>query len=276
MIDAADYGQRLHAGDLTVIESACLHRVVRETSEGELHGRDALRAAALADVDPVHETLLSTPDVAGFRSSRSRGHRWLRRDNGWILRETLIVDGDAPPPGARPVHAPLGELRPGRSQLGAAHTALLPAHWPAAAVAVADALNGAWNRCDAAALSPLWSADVAWTGPGDASGDRGALHRWRAGLLAAFPDATLMFERASVAGDIIAVLWRLHGHHHGPGYGEPTGRRIRLIGSSLLRLADGRVVADDTLIDRGALRRQLATAPLVWRGRPAADDGQRG
>ena len=67
----------------------------------------------------------------------------------------------------------------------------------------------------------------------------------------------LLFERAIVGEGQIALLWRLHGHHLGPGLGgTPAGRRVRALGSSLLTMAGTEVAVEETMIDLLALRAQ--------------------
>lgn len=282
MIDAADLETRLRSGDFGIMTAAYLHRAVRETSTAVLNGRDRLVEAAVADVAALPGAALTlgfcADDLASFRIDHGAtswcGHRWLEREGELVVRETLIEDGTlrAATLGAgymavarTPIHAPLGELRPGRGQFAAGETAIVPADWPSAARAIADVMHMVWNGRAIDRLAALWQPDVVWSGPDGNSGDRAALAHWLAVVVTAFPDATLMFERAIVGQDVVALLWRLHGHHHGPGFGAPTSRRIRVIGSSVLHLAGGRIVADETLIDTQALAQQLATPPIAWR-----------
>jgi hypothetical protein len=61
-----------------------------------------------------------------------------------------------------------------------------------------------------------------------------------------------MVEQGIVAGDRVAILWRLHGQHV-----TVSGRRLRLIGSSLFTLQGDTVAADATLVDEFAISVQL-------------------
>ena len=157
-----------------------------------------------------------------------RGHRWVWREDGRILRETVIEDSDAPRAAPR-LHAPLGELRAGAGQFAAGPQAILPPDFPAAARPLADRLHQAWN------------------------GRAFDLHRaeWLVDLVRALPDATFHFERAIVEEGRTALLWRMLGH------GE-LGQRVRLIGSSVFAGA-----VEETVIDRAALAVLQATVPTI-------------
>jgi predicted ester cyclase len=74
-------------------------------------------------------------------------------------------------------------------------------------------------------------------------------------LLKDLPDATFYFERALVADDQIAILWRVHGHHK-------DGQRVRLIGSSVMRFDGAAITSDLTCLDFAACKAQLAR-PII-------------
>ena len=294
MIDAATLEMQLRAGRFDVIAEAYLHRATRETSAAMLRGRDALLTAALGEAAAFPDTVTSlgfcADDLATFvrhhGDHRWRGHRWLAREDDRVVRETLIEDGVtrnlAAEAQAEPLaflHAPLGELRPGCGQLAAGDTAIVPPGWPDAARAVADAFHRSWNGKAIDRIEALWHEDCVWHGPAGAGGGRAGLLRWLTTFFAAFPDATLMFERAIVRDDTIALLWRLHAHHRGgPGFGAATGRRVKLIGSSVLRFEAELIVADETLIDTSSIASQLTMSMLAWRaatGEGVADGDDR-
>lgn len=62
-----------------------------------------------------------------------------------------------------------------------------------------------------------------------------------------------------------AARWRLDGTHDGPGrWGEPTGRRISLLGFSHHLVVDDRISAEWTVFDEFALLKQIhAPEPLL-------------
>jgi predicted ester cyclase len=80
-------------------------------------------------------------------------------------------------------------------------------------------------------------------------------------LHACLPDLVCMVDRVEWQSDTIAVLWRIAGHHTVDGFDMPaTGRRLRIIGSSIFTMAAGRVVCDMTVTDNIATRAQLYQA----------------
>ncbi|MBS1252035.1 MAG: hypothetical protein MAG451_01071 [Anaerolineales bacterium] len=82
-------------------------------------------------------------------------------------------------------------------------------------------------------------------------------------MLSAFPDAAIHVDHFCAlgnedAGFRTATRWTLMGTHRGPGiYGEPTGRRIRVMGMSHHLVQNGKFVQEWTLFDEFALLKQL-------------------
>ncbi len=205
-----------------------VHRATREDTLGIIKGRDAITGAWVAedagDITIDHDL----GDMIAYTVNGAwQGHRWVWREEGRILREVAIEDrGEAKI--ASPAHPPLGELRSGLGQYAATSDAILPPDWPEEARAIAGHLHRIWNA---------------------RSFDKGA-EDWVAPLIRALPDATFTFERAIVADGKTAILWRVHGHHVGGP--NPSGQRVRLIGSSVVM---GGVV--ESVIDHAAMAAQL-------------------
>jgi hypothetical protein len=253
--------------DFSVFDRTHLHRAWREDALGRTRGRDRVRDASIAaaadeSAGPV-EIEAETGDTIAFRTAAGwRGHRWALREDATIVGEIEVMDGaaravalgrdveiEAIRIGERhPVHAPLGELRPGRGQLADADAPILPDGFPAAAMHGACYLHRLWNRRAPGDIAPRWR------GPDEAGSDG---TRWLTALFAAMPDAVLLFERAVADGERIAIQWRLHGQP----VASPT-RRIRLIGSSILTTDGNTITADDTLIDTLAMR-ATAHRPMI-------------
>jgi predicted ester cyclase len=82
-------------------------------------------------------------------------------------------------------------------------------------------------------------------------------------LLAPFPDLAVTVEHFCAIGDEAsgfrtAARWRMKGTHTGYGiYGEPTGKRINILGVSHHLIKDGRIQQEWTLFDEFALLKQL-------------------
>lgn len=261
-----------------------LHRVHRTDSLEWLRGRDSVELsdlrdrALLASVETESETI-DRLDVTLFHSPGGQWsrHLWSRLELDAVVAQTLVEDC-----GGRSVavgrdfeteavalageyhnHRPLGELRAGSGQIGAGAAATLPPGLPSAIIPLADAMHRVWNGRDPDQLSPLWAENVAWSGPDGANGDRAQFGDWIAGLLSRCHDSVLLFDDAVVSGDRAALLWRFHGDHAARSRAD-TGGRIRLIGSTLVRFADGMIVEDQTLIDTLALAVQLRAPTLEY------------
>jgi steroid delta-isomerase-like uncharacterized protein len=82
-----------------------------------------------------------------------------------------------------------------------------------------------------------------------------------AGLLAAFPDLRITIEDQIAAGDKVATRWSAEGTNTGPfGPVAATGRRVRIGGLILDRVAGGRVLERWELWDQMGMLQQLGLA----------------
>jgi steroid delta-isomerase-like uncharacterized protein len=82
-----------------------------------------------------------------------------------------------------------------------------------------------------------------------------------AGLLAAFPDLRFTVEDQIVAGDKVATRWIAEGTNSGAfGSVPPTGRRMRIGGLILDRVAAGQVVERWEQWDQMGMMQQLGLA----------------
>lgn len=94
-------------------------------------------------------------------------------------------------------------------------------------------------------------------------------------LLAAFPDAAINVDHICWLGNEtdgyrVATRWTLQGTHQGPGiYGEPTGKRIILMGITHQHIHAGKFVREWTAFDEFALLKQLYAPSL---NKETADD----
>lgn len=82
-------------------------------------------------------------------------------------------------------------------------------------------------------------------------------------LLAPFPDLAVTVEHFCHVGDAqtgyrTATRWRMKGTHTGFGiYGEPTGKRINILGVSHHLITDGKIQNEWTVFDEFALLKQI-------------------
>ena len=86
-------------------------------------------------------------------------------------------------------------------------------------------------------------------------------------LLVAFPDAALRVDHLYWLGNDtdgyrVAVRWTLQGTHRGPGlYGDPSGKRVNIMGISHYHVKNGKFVEEWTVFDEIAVLKQLYTPP---------------
>lgn len=215
--------------NLASLADSHVHRATREDSLGIIKGRDAITAAWVEEAASDITIIADLVDMIAYKVKGWRGHRWVFREDGKILREIVIEDrGETK--FAPPAHPPLGELRSGEGQYCAGDTATLPPGFPKEARDSANWLHQAWNG------RAFNLYDQAWL----------------PALLRQLPDATFFFEHAIIGAQQTAILWRVLGHH-------ASGQRVRLIGSSVLT-GD----ADETVIDHTAMAAQLGRGVIDY------------
>jgi len=74
----------------------------------------------------------------------------------------------------------------------------------------------------------------------------------------AFPDIQNTVEKIVAEGDIVAVLWRSRGTHHGEfmGFG-PTGREVTFTGMRQFRIAENKIAESWVTMDAQRWQEQL-------------------
>jgi steroid delta-isomerase-like uncharacterized protein len=74
----------------------------------------------------------------------------------------------------------------------------------------------------------------------------------------AFPDLHFTIEDQIAEGDMVVTRWTARGTHKGNFQGVPaTGREVRLMGTDIDRMTDGRVVECWAHVDELGLMQQL-------------------
>lgn len=74
----------------------------------------------------------------------------------------------------------------------------------------------------------------------------------------AFPDLDITVDRQVAERDLVAVRWTARGTNTGTGNGIPaTGRAVQITGTTLFRVADGRIAEEWTCADSLGLMKQL-------------------
>jgi predicted ester cyclase len=92
--------------------------------------------------------------------------------------------------------------------------------------------------------------------------DRDGYVGFMAGLGEAFPDMRMAFEPVIVEGDKVGVHWTNDFTHQGTYQGvPPSGKAIRLTGTYIRQVADGRVAEEWDTTDIFGLAQQLGMIP---------------
>jgi predicted ester cyclase len=77
-------------------------------------------------------------------------------------------------------------------------------------------------------------------------------------LRAAFPDRVDVIDEVIAEGDRVGMLFRITGTHTGNLYGiAPTGRKVNVLETAILRIAGGRVTEGWFMADEAGLLKQL-------------------
>jgi len=85
----------------------------------------------------------------------------------------------------------------------------------------------------------------------------------------AFPDLRFTIEDQIAEGDMVVTRWTARGTHRGDFQGVPaTGREIRLTGTDIDRMADGKVVECWAHVDELGLMQQLGVIKSDGAGEP--------
>lgn len=121
---------------------------------------------------------------------------------------------------------------------------------------------------------PYASDFVGHGGPRTFTHDEGMAEArgWRS----AFPDLHMRVDRMLAERDLVAVRWTATGTNTGTGNGIPaTGRAVEINGTTLFRMADGRIAEEWTCANSLGLMRQLGMLPAPGATPAAANGGSR-
>ena len=84
------------------------------------------------------------------------------------------------------------------------------------------------------------------------------------GYLTAFSDISFTVEDIFGEGDRLVKQWVFEGTHTGELMGiAPTGKRVRLVGVTLARIIDGRIVEERDYADDLGFQQQLGVIPTT-------------
>ena len=119
------------------------------------------------------------------------------------------------------------------------------------------------NRGDVTVADKVFAADclIHINGSPDPNLSVAGFKQMMTGLLAAFPDLRITIKDQVVAGDKVATRWVAEGTNSAPFGNVPaTGRRVRVDGLILDRVADGKIVERWEQWDQAGMMQQLGLA----------------
>ena len=119
------------------------------------------------------------------------------------------------------------------------------------------------NANDLDALDQVVAADISTPDimPGMPSGIEGARQAHKIGI-AGMPDWHVTIEDLIAEGDMVAARITMTGTHIGDFVGiPPTGRRIKISGMYIARIANGKIVEHRGVEDAVGLLQQLGAMP---------------
>jgi predicted ester cyclase len=117
-------------------------------------------------------------------------------------------------------------------------------------LAILGAYSAAMERGDREAVFEYWSPDFVShvtprVNPALVGSDvRGQELEWWTEVRNAFPDMVFSVELLIESGDLIVSNWSVRGTHTGTAFYdvEPTGERVEINGTAILRMRDGLIV----------------------------------
>lgn len=123
---------------------------------------------------------------------------------------------------------------------------------------VREYIEAVWNRDDLEALERLTTPDFEYTLGGQPSRNRAAMAEFLSMTRKAFPDWRVDIADIVADDHSVAVRWEGAVTHGGPFYGiPPTGKKVKVSGISLYRVADGRIQAEWEQMDSLGMLGQL-------------------
>lgn len=115
-----------------------------------------------------------------------------------------------------------------------------------------------WNQKDGAVIDQLYAQNYSGHTPdGELQGRAGARQHHNR-YITAFPDTQIAIDDMVAEGDKVVILWTATGTHRGELAGiAPTGNRVNVSGSLVMRFAGGQVIEEHILWDTLKLAQQI-------------------
>ncbi len=204
-----------------------------------------------------HSTMIIEQWVAGDELAVVRD---LGFDEFVLAREVGAADAETH---RGPVATAMGEVSRLRGQLPPVEIDETPRGMPPTEHLVRSMFQQVWNgrRLDriTAYYTPAavikTSTDRTLNGP---VALRQAILEWLAGFSDLAVSIEHMMSNERSGGSVVATRWRIDGTHDGPGrWGDPTGRRVTLLGFSHQLVVEAMIAAEWTVFDEFALLKQI-------------------
>lgn len=142
-------------------------------------------------------------------------------------------------------------------------------------------MHDVYNKRMFGKIRDIYASNVQYHGPmlRELYGNAAVTHQYL-GLLGSVPDAAFMPQHVcstpcEEGGVKVAVRWLIEGHHIGYGIltnlGEPTGKRVQIMGISHYHYKNGKIVDEWNVYDELSLLIQIKLAQLADRPAPAPE-----
>jgi steroid delta-isomerase-like uncharacterized protein len=124
-----------------------------------------------------------------------------------------------------------------------------------------------FNKHNPAAIDEFFAPDfVSHNAPPGTPNDREGLKTLVGAYFGAFPDLKVTIELQVAEGDKVVGYWTMTATHSGELMGIPaTGKRVKLTGVSIMRIAGGKIVEEWNEADQMSLMQQLGVVPAPGR-----------
>ena len=218
----------------------------------------------------------STRTVADCLSYENRIYReWMVTDSMGLIKQLGLDPHAVAAARARELVEKAAQVDIG--EVGRLHGQMPPEAEPDLSLAHSDleaeclrSLHEIYNRRMFGRIRDWYAPQVQWHGPlmKEVYGRAGVLHQTLA-LVGSIPDCIytpqhICSNPCEEGGTKVAVRWVMEGHNTGWGLlGEPSGRRLFVLGMTHLHLREGRVVEDWTVYDELALLTQIKMAEML-------------
>jgi steroid delta-isomerase-like uncharacterized protein len=115
---------------------------------------------------------------------------------------------------------------------------------------------------DSEALMAVLHDDLSWTMVGVGELTPESILPVAQGFGAAFPDMKHTITEQSSDGDTVTTPLTFSGTHNGDLMGiPPSGKSVEIRGINFHKLADGKIIGGETVIDMMGLMQQIGAAP---------------